>query len=811
LHYYDRVYAMVAVPKSTKGVLTYAVPEPLVACVRPGVRVRAPLLRRQVTGVVAALSDHTDLDPSVIRPLTEVLDSEPIIAGHLLELAHFVSSYYRCSLGTTMAAMMPSLLLRSDIEEAAITNRGVAADPQVLPSRQGALLKVLQERHRLPVASLLARAGTASRSPLDTIVAKGLARLSHRRRDHGPRQEVSAVALPNRDLQALLAECPRAPRQQQVLERLAELGRPALVSELTAAVGCSPSVVRAMAAKGLVHLFVQAAPRRSPWTLPGSFPRHCLTDEQQRAVEAVSGAIAARRYSPIVLEGVTGSGKTEVYLRALEQVSEEGRQGLVLVPEIGLTPATSSAVEHRFGGRVAVLHSAQSEGERWDQWHRVKSGEVDIVIGPRSALFAPLDRLGLIVVDEEHDEAYKQHESPRYHARDLALVLGKRLEIPVLLCSATPSAEAASLVQRELAQPLFLSKRVSGGALPQVELVDLRGEAPEPGEQGRTLFSRALREGIAATVSSGHQVILLIQRRGWAPVLLCRDCGHKASCQACSVSLVVHQRSGDLRCHYCGYRTGVPTMCAECGGTLLDAVGAGTEKVAHHLGRLFPDLRSVILDRDTVRRRNGLEESLGAFAAGRAQALIGTQMVAKGHHFPKVALTGVVSADALLSLPDFRAGERTFQLLTQVAGRAGRGETPGRVIVQTYYPDHPAVRFAVNHDTRGFLREELAFRRAFAYSPAVRMALVRFESGSQAAARIAAERAVERVMPVSAGVRVRGPAPAPLEKVRNLWRWQVLISAPNRTQLREILDRIEGGSLPQKARRIVDIDPVSTL
>jgi primosomal protein N' (replication factor Y) len=458
-----------------------------------------------------------------------------------------------------------------------------------------------------------------------------------------------------------------------------------------------------------------------------------------------------------------------------------------------------------------VLHSAQSDGDRWREWSRVRRGEARIVVGPRSALFAPLEDLGLIVVDEEHDSAYKQSEAPRYHARDLALVLGRDTSVPVLLCSATPSAEASALVDRGLATRLVLSKRVAGSRLPEVELVDLRQEPPEPGEQGRTIFSAPLKNALTETLDRGEQAILLMQRRGWAPVLMCRDCGHRIDCPSCSVAMVVHHRSGDLRCHYCGHHKGVPSSCPSCRGTLLDAVGAGTEKVAHHLARLFPDVTSVILDRDTVRRRTGLEEALGTFATGQAQVLVGTQMVAKGHHFPGVTLTGVISADALLNLPDFRAGERTFQLLTQVAGRAGRGDRPGRVIIQTYYPDHPAVRCACRHDVVTFLSEELVFRRAFAYPPAARLALVRLESRNQSAARRAAETAAEAIGRPASSVRIRGPAPAPIERIREYWRWQILISASNRESLRALLERVDETSVPRNVRRIVDVDPLSTL
>ena len=805
------MFVRVAVPKSAPEALTYSVPAALEPFAVPGVRVRVPLRKRRATGIVVAVEATTELPADAVRPIDEVLDDAPLLPARLMALADFVAGYYRCPLGTTLAAMLPARLLRTDAEEARLTPAGAAVDPAALEGDRQALLAVLQERQRVKVPALLAAAGLAGRAPVEELVEAGWIRLSRRRRDRPPQIEVAAVMLPDEPLEALLERCARAPRQRQVLEWLATEGRPALASEVAAATGASPATLRTMVERRLLHRFSQRPPRRARWSLGGAGGRHRLTGEQAVAVDSVTAAVAAGGYAPFLLHGVTGSGKTEVYLRCLEAVVAAGGSGIVLVPEIGLTPAASGAVERRFGRAAAVLHSAQSDGERWAEWSRLRDGEARIVVGPRSALFAPLDDLGLIVVDEEHDGAYKQNEAPRYHARDLALVLGRDAGVPVLLCSATHSAESSALVDRGLAAKLSLSRRVAGNRLPEVELVDLRREPPEPGEQGRTLFSGRLKEVLTETLDRGEQAILLMQRRGWAPVLMCRDCGHRLDCPSCSVAMVVHRRSRGLRCHYCGRHQGLPRTCPSCGGELLDAVGAGTEKVAHHLARLFPGVASVILDRDTVRRRNGLEDALGAFAAGRARVLVGTQMVAKGHHFPGVTLTGVISADALLNLPDFRSSERTFQLLTQVAGRAGRGDRPGRVVIQTYYPDHPAVRFARGHDVDAFLAEELVFRRAFAYPPAARLALVRFESRTLNAARRAAEAAAEAVGPLPEGARLRGPAPAPIERIREQWRWQLLVSSRNRETLRAVLERAESPALPRAVRRITDVDPLSTL
>jgi primosomal protein N' (replication factor Y) len=805
------MFAQVAIPRSAPEALTYRIPGQLIPFAVPGVRVRVPLRKRFATGVIVGVDQTTDLPAGSLRPIEEVLDDEPLLPQRLMAIAGFISAHYRSPLGTTLASMIPARLFRPDAEEVILTPTGAAVDPARVTGAQATLLATLQTTPRLKVPTLLARADVSERDAITRLVETGWARLRQRRRDRAPQVEVTAVKLADESLSSLLERCARAPRQRQVVEWLASKGRPVLASEVVSATGCSSATLRTMTERGLVHRFSQRPKRPRRWSLHSTATRHRLTAEQRVSVDAVVAAVEGGGYAPFLLHGVTGSGKTEVYLRCLEVVLQTGRSAVVLVPEIGLTPATSGAVERRFGRAVAVLHSAQSDGERWHEWSRARTGEARIVVGPRSAVFAPLDNLGLIVVDEEHDSAYKQQEIPRYHARDIALVVGRDIGVPVLLCSATPSAEASALVQRGLATKLTLSKRVAGNELPEVELVDLRREPPEPGEQGRTLFSTPLKRALTETLNRGEQTILLMQRRGWAPVMMCRDCGHRVDCPSCSVAMVVHRRGHNLRCHYCGRRQRIPATCPACSGELLDAVGAGTEKVAHRLAELFPEVSAVILDRDTVRRSGGLEDALGTFASGRAQVLIGTQMVAKGHHFPGVTLTGVISADALLNLPDFRSGERTFQLLTQVAGRAGRGDRPGRVIIQTYYPDHPAVRFARCHDVDAFLEEELVFRRAFAYPPAARLALIRLESKSSSAARSAAEATAEAIGPPPDEVRIRGPAPAPIERIREHWRWQILVSARNRASIRAVLERAETPSLARSVRRIVDVDPLSTL
>jgi len=800
----------VAIPRSSPEALTYSLPPELENAAAPGLRVRVPLRNKFVTGIITAVKDSCSLKASSVRPIQEILDSAPQLPEHVFSLAEFISSYYRCPLGTTLAAVLPSGLLRADAESVELSPGGASTDPEILKRSHARVLKLLLAKKKLPVAGILARSG-ASRNDLRDMEEMGLLKMKRHRRDQARVREVGALQIAPGDVEEMMTSCGRARQQQEVLRRLARREGPILESELLAEVGCGPGVLKSLEKRGFVHRFRQTAARRALWSLGGSSTRHTLSDEQQKVLDEVVQALDEKRYAPILLEGITGSGKTEVYLRCLEETLSRGGEGLVLVPEIGLTPAAVGAVERRFGDTVAVLHSSLSEGERRLEWKRIQERAVSIVVGPRSALFAPFSKLGLIVVDEEQDGAYKQQEQPRYNARDLSLLLGRRLNIPVLLCSATPSTEAAWLVERKMLKRLRLTRRPGKVLLPEVELVDLREEPPEPGEQGRSFFSRRLQEAMHESLDSGHQIILLMQRRGWAPSLLCRECGKSLECPACSVSLVMHRRNPEMQCHYCGFSEKIPGQCPSCGGKLLDAVGAGTEKIAHLLTRHFPDVPAGLLDRDTARKRGGLEEILGAFSRGETRILVGTQMVAKGHHFPNVTLTGVISADSLLNLPDFRAGERTFQLLTQVAGRSGRGEFPGKVVIQTYYPDHPAVGHAAAHDVTAFLEEELLFRRAFEYPPFHRMILVRYESKSLEAVCRTAESASARLEKRPPGVRVRGPAPAPIERLRERWRRQLLLTAAQRAPLFQALALIESLPLPAQVTRIIDVDPLSTL
>jgi len=493
---------------------------------------------------------------------------------------------------------------------------------------------------------------------------------------------------------------------------------------------------------------------------------------------------------------------------------KRGEQALLLVPEIALTPVFASRLKERFGERIAILHSNLSASERYDQWWRARRGEVDVAIGPRSALFTPFQRLGLIVVDEEGDGAYKQEETPRYNARDLAVVRAQSRGIPVVLGSATPSLESRENAARGKYTLLRMTKRVEARPLPDVETIDLRKEQAEKEDKGFVILSGTLKAALRETFDAGEQAIILINRRGYAPYLLCRECGHEFRCKDCSVTLTVHRREGLLICHYCGMRTRIPTKCPLCQGEVLQPIGFGTEKVEERFHRDFPDVRVDVLDRDSTRRKGSAVQILDRFRRGETRALIGTQMLSKGHHFPNVTLTGVLNADSILGYPDFRSAEKTFYLLTQVAGRAGRGELRGKVMIQTAFPTHYAIQHALRHDYESFYEAEIQFRRTFHYPPVTSMIALLFRGEHLVDVERAANecgRMLEEAVQPLAGTRIQGPAPAPLARIKGVWRFQILLRSPMRTGLRKAVEAV---LLPRKWKGVdvaIDVDPINIL
>jgi primosomal protein N' (replication factor Y) len=605
-------------------------------------------------------------------------------------------------------------------------------------------------------------------------------------------------------------------RQRQAIEVLAAASAGLPLSELRDR-GVTADVVGRLAARGLVTIRTEDATRdpfgRAAMPAPDVAAPRDLTAEQTAAFETLAGLADAREFRVALLHGVTGSGKTEIYLRLAERVRRSGRQMLLLVPEIALTPSAAGLFRAALGDRVAIQHSGLSDGERHDQWHRIRQGDVDVVVGTRSAVFAPLTRLGIIVVDEEHDGSYKQEEAPRYHGRDVAILRASRESALVVLGSATPSMESYQHAVSGKYALTTLERRVLDRPLASVRLVNMREEYADQGPD--VVISRELASAIESRLQRSEQVLVLLNRRGYATAVFCRQCGDAFDCPNCTISLTVHRaRQGwRARCHYCNYSTMVPKACRKCAAPYLEQAGFGTEKVEQHLRDRFPAARIGRVDRDSVRRKGALTSILARFAAGDLDVLVGTQMIAKGHDFPRVTLVGVISADVGLGVADFRAGERTFQLLTQVAGRAGRGEWAGEAVVQTLYPEHYSIQLACRQDFAAFFERELVFRRSMRYPPAVALVNVVARGRSFEDAMTTADDIVRRLRQAgeASSFTILGPAPAPLVRLRGEHRVQFFLKGARRSDMRAALKAVLA-EMPEARRKVtVDVDPLSVL
>ena len=718
---------------------------PASAAVPKGARVSVPLGSRVVTGCVVD-PESAAPETAELRDVIEVLDTKPFLPAAVVDIALWVGDYYASGPGDALAIAMPP------------------------SSRRG-------ERD----AFRTVRVASIAPDPAGALGVTGA-------------------------------------RQQRAIELLKNATDTGITLPELMKQGISTATVRSLVARGLVSLreeiverdpFAAGGDHAPAWTLARSAVMPDLTAEQATADAALAGLAATREFRTVLVHGVTGSGKTELYLRLARTIVESGRRVLVLVPEIALTPAVAGQFRARFGQRVAIQHSALSEGERHDQWHRIRRGDVDIVVGTRSAVFAPLEQVGLIIVDEEHDAAYKQEESPRYHGRDVAIVRGQMERALVVLGSATPSLEASANVRAGRFSLIRLTRRVLDRPMADVRIVDMRAEYAAHGAD--VVFSRALLDAIADRLTRGEQTMVLLNRRGFATVTFCRLCGASLECPHCSVVLTYHRAQRRVRCHYCNYNTTVPTRCDLCQGDYLEQSGFGTERLEAQLRLQFPDARIARVDRDAIRRRGAAARVFTQMIHRELDILVGTQMIAKGHDFPRVTLVGVISADVGLGLADFRASERTFQLLTQVVGRAGRGTMPGEALVQTLYPDHYAIRAGAAQDYDTFLEREMAFRQAMRYPPAVAMINVVVRNKSFETALRDAQDLVARVRQSSPRGTVLGPAPAALSKLKDEHRVQFLIKGAHRRAMRAALTRALDARQDLKRRAIVDVDPLTTL
>ena len=790
--------------------LTYEVPAAWALQARPGMRARVRMSNRRLVGVIVKVHEVRPPEGVNTRPLDEILDREPVFTEDLLSLAQFTADYYITHVGEVLRSMLPADLPPWGDRKVWLTDAGAMAVPR--GPGEAAVLDVLREVGRISVAELQGRVGLPDLDGVLLALAEGGRINSEAHRARSARY-VNAVELAPGELSDHLAAAGRSVAGKAVIEYLSAVGRPATVGEVTSAIECTPAVVRRLVGKGVLRQFTQVERLSMDRHMLGAPERKSeivLRDDQAHALERIVSVLDSGEFAPLLLHGMTGSGKTEVYLRAAEEALARNRTAILLVPEIALVPALARAVEQRFGEDLAILQSGMGSGERHQEWERVRRGEARVILGPRSALFAPVTDLGLIGVDEEQDTSYKQEIDPRYSARDLALVRARDARAAAVLVSATPSLESRLNAERGKLELLTLTARAGQGTLPEGILVDLReeGVSRRPGE---VHFSERLRWEITQALADGDQVILLRNRRGYSPILLCRACGEDMRCEACGLPRTYHMRERRLVCHYCGSMLRAPQSCPACHEEALEAIGAGTERVEEDFKELFPGVPVDVLDRDTARRPGGPAALLERFARGEIRVLIGTQMVSKGHHFPGVALTAVLAADSYLSFPDFRAVERTYNLLVQVAGRAGRGERPGRVVIQTWHPDHYAIQAALHQDDEGFAREELRFRRVFHYPPYTRMVqiLVRDKNREKAWEGISELAKALSDHPLSRQVRITGPAPAPLERLRGQWRFQLLARSADGRALHKLIKAVMPKSPGYEL--VVDVDPQQLL
>ncbi len=810
-------YCDVALPVPLDMEFTYHVPADLSPIV--GGRVLVPFRQQRMTGIVVELHDRK---PTVkTKSVLGVLDEAPVLDEQLMRLGRWIADYYLAPLGEVFRTMLP---LNAEFKRAVAYR--VAADGQMAlhlagmsgssarsrrtPEEQAAEFRVLDY-----LAAQESASGETVQTREETLrSATGVSRIilsGMVRKKWITREDVSAVRDATRRIKIALlksADGKLNDNQRTLIDVLAASGGRVSIAALQA-LDVPRTTLTTLVKRGLIEILEEpanfAVSRSKPRPSPFAFD---FNSAQQAALNRLRDAVETKKFSGMLLHGVTGSGKTAVYLAGMRAVLEVGRSAILLVPEIGLTPAVAADLHQIFGEEVAILHSALSDKERAQQWHRIKSGDARMVVGTRSAVFAPVADLALIIVDEEHDSSYKQEETPRYHARDVAVMRAKMANATVVLGSATPSLESYFNAKRNKYSLVELPDRVEQRPLPEVEIIDMRQEFQETGQE--QVISRKLTAEIKERFERNEQVMVLLNRRGYSPVVLCRTCGKTLECQNCAIALTHHKREHKMICHYCGYTAAVPKSCVHCGSEYVYFLGTGSEKLEELLHGMFPQARIARLDRDTVRGHEDFERTLNALNEGRLDLLVGTQMIAKGHDIHGVTLVGVVGADSALGLPDFRAAERTFQLLTQVAGRAGRGQSPGKVILQTYFQDHYAVQYAARHDFAGFYEKELRFRSWMHYPPYSALANVLIRSDKlDEALQWSGTLGKWFEQNRHEGVRVLGPASAPIMRLKRDYRYHFVLKSPSRGKLNDTLRAMLAYAAERKIPRtqvIVDVD-----
>jgi primosomal protein N' (replication factor Y) len=789
----------------------YRIPEKMRGSLQVGMRVLVPFKERKVTGFTIDLLEHPPEGvEEKLREVEDLLDEAPLIGPLMLRFYRWISDYYLYPLGEVIkTGLPPGLQLKSELILSLTQNGMECLFRGGLEPIQEKVFKEVGRCGKISLKRTLKHFfGEVSRAQLFSWKRKGLLNIEAGIEGKEVKPKFEKVV----QYQGEELIQPISKKQAEILKWIKEK-REVSYSELSKRFRSPSKPIQSLQAKGLISFSRREVCRDlSVRSELKPYPKPKPTSDQEGVLGEILKGIRSKRFSPFLIYGVTGSGKTEIYLRAIEEVLTQGREAIVLVPEISLTPQLLSRFKDRFGENLALLHSGMGRGERYDQWRRIWKGEVKIAMGARSAVFAPFRNVGIIIVDEEHDPSYKQEEKLKYHARDVAVVRAKQAEASLLLGSATPSLESFYNVEKGKFKLLNLPERIEGKPLPKVEVVDMKKEG--------SLLSEELKAALKKNIEDKKQSLLFLNRRGFANFILCPDCGHTFKCPNCSVTLTYHLQDRSLRCHYCDYRIQAPGDCPKCQGHRLQGMGIGTERLEQEIRTLFPETQVGRMDRDTTSRRKSHLQILKRLESGSIDILVGTQMIVKGHDFPNVTFVGVVSADTSLHFPDFRSSERTFQLLTQVAGRAGRGEVFGEVVIQTFNPDHYSILRAKDHDYVGFYQEEIQFRKALEYPPFSRFINFRLAGNSEKRTKAMAEemgRIGQALLKKGYGkaIEILGPSAAPFAKMRGKFRWQMLAKGKISTLLHQftkgLASRMEVQLRGKGVHLDIDVDPVFIL
>lgn len=757
----------------------YEIPERFMDILTPGMRVIVPFGPRKIMGFVVQITDQSSFNK--LKPILEVLDLVPVLTEELLNLGRWLANETLSLSINALQVMLPQVL-KSKYKKEIVRSTEENLPLELEDLFQGRDVIPFEEFENSPLTyNQLKKAVDAGDVSIDYVVQSRITK-----------KYITMVA-PLKEIHLLeeaLQDLPKSAKKQRAIieyfiEQPEEISQKLLLSKLQT----TSSTIKSLVEKGLIETYRKEV-YRNPYdddAIERTAPL-TLNAEQQSAIEPILESIENEKHEVFLLHGVTGSGKTEVYLQAIQEVINKGQEAIVLVPEISLTPQMVNRFKSRFGKSVAVMHSALSAGEKFDEWRKIQRREVQVVVGARSAIFSPFENLGIIIIDEEHENSYKQEEQPRYHARDVAIERGKNNSIPVILGSATPTLESFARASKGVYKLATLKNRTNNKPMPEVITVDMREELHAG---NRTMFSRLLMDKVRNCLEKGEQIVLLLNRRGYSTFIMCRDCGHVKECPHCDIALTYHKNNQTLKCHYCSYEELVPHSCTECSSDSIRYFGTGTQRVEEALAQIIPEARVIRMDVDTTRKKGAHEKLLRDFAEKKGDILLGTQMIAKGLDFENVTLVGVLTADSMLHIPDFRSSEKTFQLLTQVSGRAGRHELTGEVIVQTYTPEHYSIELASKYNFEEFYKKEMAMRRAFQYPPYYYLALITITHPNQVVVVQSAQQMVKQLQQiVQPGSIILGPTPSPIPRIKDRYRYQCMIKYKHEPNLRKNIQAV---------------------